>query len=176
MKTKEQLKELIEEVLTRKGYGIVRLAYLFGSRAKGIRNSSSKEEPVGPLSDYDFGILTPHESGTTECFTSPQKFELQSELSRRLDADVDVVLLNQAPIELQYNVISFGILLFERELNERVEYESRVLSRYGDYLPVLRRQKKELIKGGSNEARVQRYREALGETERLFEQTRSASG
>ncbi len=168
MKTKEQLKELIEEVLTRKGYGVVRLVYLFGSRAKWIRNSSPEKKSVGPLSDYDFGILTPRESDTAESFTSPQKFEL--------DADVDVVLLNQVPIELQYNVISFGVLLFERELKERVEYESGVLSRYGDYLPVLRRQKKELIEGGSNEARVQRYREALGETERLFEQARSAGG
>ncbi|MBS3788146.1 MAG: nucleotidyltransferase domain-containing protein [Candidatus Bipolaricaulota bacterium] len=87
-----------------------------------------------------------------------------------MNSEVDVLQLNNAPIELQHNVITSGVLIFEESTEEKVEYEARVLSRYGDYLPVLRRQRDEIIQVGSDEAIVQRCREALGKTEQLPEQ------
>lgn len=169
------LREIVQTVLSTEGEVNVSLVYLFGSRAKVLaKDSPSPGKDVGPLSDYDFGIVTPFSPKRKTAVSRPQLFRLQSKLARQLESEVDVVLLNGAPIELQYNVIATGLVLFEESIAARVEYESWVLSRYGDYLPVLRRQREDIIQGGSDETRVQRYREALGKTEQLLEQTRTA--
>ncbi len=129
------------------------LAYLFGSRADGT---------AGPQSDYDFGLLV----------RSPS-LALQARLAHEIGAilgtaQVDVVILNRAPVELAYAVIAQGRLVYQRSLVERVEFEAKVLSLYADYLPVLRQQRKEILEGGRNEAGVRRYREALRRTERTL--------
>jgi hypothetical protein len=49
-----------------------------------------------------------------------------------------------------------------------VEYEALTLSLYGDYLPVLRNQRKAILEESNNEAGIQRYRAALGKTHRLL--------
>ena len=176
MKNEEELEKVLAEVLAEDIYEAVNLAYLFGSRAEKLSEGSSLSDSVGPLSDYDFGIVISHQVKEDEGFPPAKRFKLQSRLSGLLDSEVDLVLLNEAPIELQYNVISSGVLLFERGVKYRVEYEAKVLGRYGDYLPVLRQQRKDIIDGGSNEARVQRYREALREAEGLFKQIGASSG
>jgi hypothetical protein len=58
---------------------------------------------------------------------------------------VDLVLLNQAPIELAYRVIAQGKWVYEESRAVRVEYEAYVLGRYGDYLPVLRKQREQIL-------------------------------
>jgi predicted nucleotidyltransferase len=141
----------------------VRLLYLFGSRALGT---------PGPMSDVDLGVLLdPAADG-------PQ---MQAELTHRADraletARADVLLLNQAPVELAYAVISQGILLYERDVATRVEYEATVMSRYGDYLPVLRAQRRDILQGDDHVQRVQRYREAFGRTERALGEIGAAYG
>jgi len=55
----------------------------------------------------------------------------------------------------------------------RVEFEATTLSRYGDFLPVLRRQRKEILEEQYDETGIQRYRTALGETQRLLEEIRT---
>lgn len=127
------------------------LLYLFGSRAQGT---------AGPMSDYDLGALfdAAIDDQTRERFRHALVLLLGNE-------SVDLVLLNQAPIELAYAVIAQGIVLYSRDLATRVEYEADVLSRYGDYLPVLRAERDEILRGDVHETRVRRYREALGRTE-----------
>lgn len=134
--------------------GEVILAYLFGSQADGTAD---------PQSDYDIGVLV--RTPSLELWT-----RLAHEIAALLNVErVDVVLLNRAPVELAYAVIAQGRLLYERSIAERVEFEARVLSLYGDYLPILRRQREEILKGRGHEAGVQRYREALRRTERTLE-------
>lgn len=176
MECKVQLEKLAVEIFCQEGDESVVLVYLFGSRVEYLTRTRSQSSAIGPLSDYDFGIFIPYASEKASEFGFNEKFKLQSQLADALDAEVDLVILNRAPIEFQYNVITFGVLLFERSVEERVEYESKVLSRYGDYLPVLRQQKEDIIRGGSDEARVQRYRKALGKTERVLEQARASQG
>jgi len=80
-------------------------------------------------------------------------------LAQLLKTDkIDVVLLDQAPIELAYHVIAKGRLLFKRDQYGHVEFEARVLGLYGDYLPVLRMFQKEMLRGDPDGKRVQRYR------------------
>lgn len=87
---------------------------------------------------------------------------------------MDVVFLNWAPVELARAVIAQERLLYERSVAERVEFEAKMMSMYADCLPVLRRQREELLKGEGHEAGVQRYREALGRTERSLAEIRAA--
>lgn len=141
----------------------VKVVYLFGSHVEG---------PTGPLSDYDFGVLVEDAQDIPML-----RARLAHELGHILGTDrIDVVILNQAPIELAYAVIAQGRPTYQRDEATRVEYEARVMSCYGDYLPVLRVQGDEIRRGGEHAARVQRYREALRRTERKIGQIRAAQG
>lgn len=44
--------------------------------------------------------------------------------------DVDVVLLNQAPLALRYRVLRDGVLLYCRDPNIRVEFTAHTVSAY----------------------------------------------
>ena len=133
----------------------VRLVYLFGSQVSGT---------TGPLSDIDLAVLLAREASAIHVFA-----QLEHLFSLALEGQaVDVVILNQAPIELAYAVIAQGRIIYQRSIAERVEYEAEVMSRYGDFLPFLRAQRQDIVKGTGNERRVQRYREALRRTQRAL--------
>lgn len=145
----------------------VTLAYLFGSQARG---------EAGPRSDYDVAVLLSWQ---------PEVLSRRGEIAARLSHDLtgaldvesdllDLVVLNRALIELAYAVIAEGRRLFERDVASRVDYEAYVLGRYGDYLPFLRAQRREILEGGTYEARAERYRAALGRTRRALGETRAA--
>ena len=162
-------RDLATEDLRRLAVGIlsnqseVLLAYLFGSRARG---------DAGPLSDIDMGIL--FDRGTDRVAACSR---LGSALASALGTGrIDVVSLRDAPVELAYAVISEGEVLYERDVEARVEYEADTMSRYFDYLPVLRSQRRDILRGGDHAARAQRNRETLGRTERTLEQIRDAQG
>ena len=155
--TSSRIREAVEAIPE------IQLAYLFGSQVTG---------EVGPLSDYDIAVLLDHTADGPAV-----RSQLAHEIVVRLDSDrVDVVLLNRAPIELAYAVIASGRLLYQRDVATRVEYEADVLSRYGDYLPVLRAQRSALLGETGYDQRVQRYREALGRTERTLGEIKAATG
>lgn len=137
---------------------VVRLGYVFGSQVEGT---------TGPLSDVDVGVLVADEAldDPTAC-----RARLAHEIGTALDTDaVDLVLLNRAPIELAYRVIAQGERVYEASRAVRVEYEAYVLGRYGDYLPVLRKQREQILTESESDDRVQRYRAALKRTERTLE-------
>ncbi len=139
----------------------VELVYLFGSQVGGN---------TGPQSDYDLGVLINQATDVSrirDWFTR--------EVGRALEADrIDVVLLNKAPVELAYSIIAQGVVLYQHDLVTRVEYEAQIMSRYGDYLPVLRAQRDDILRGDEHGARVQRYREAIGRTERALSEITAA--
>jgi predicted nucleotidyltransferase len=137
----------------------VELAYFFGSRAG---------DTHGIVSDYDVAVLF------TKGPIPSKKYHLAHQLATILLTDgVDLVVLNQASVELRYAVITTGIVVYERNLTVRVEFEASTLSRYSDYLPILRRQRKEILEEYNHEAGIQRYRTALGQTQRLLKKIRT---
>ena len=139
----------------------VLVAYLFGSCAEGR---------AAPQSDYDIAVLARAK------MLPARRFELASKLGRLLNAQpVDLIVLNDAPVELSYAVVATGRCVYEREVAARVEFEAVVLSRYGDMLPMLREQRRELIQGGNYESGVRRNRAALGQTERVLAEIRAAA-
>lgn len=64
------------------------------------------------------------------------KFSLRvaGELERRIRPrfEFDVKILNSAPIELQFEVIKKGHVIFSRNESNRIDYESEVISAYLD--------------------------------------------
>ena len=155
----ELIKKLSSLFSNEKQEPSIELAYLFGSRTGGSE---------GPISDYDIAVLfskTPLPEMT---------YKITHKLAKLLKAErVDLVVLNRAPIELRYAVIATGIVIYEVSTFVRVEFEASTLSRYGDYLPILRRQRNEILEEHNNEAGIQRYRTALGETQRLLGEIRT---
>jgi uncharacterized protein len=137
----------------------VELAYLFGSHAAG------KE---GPMSDFDIAVL--YSSNPLPEQTYRMAHQLASLLKNHR---IDLVVLNRAPIELRYAVIANGCLVHEADVSVRVEFEAQTLSRYGDFLPVLRKQRKDILKERKDETGIQRNRAALGQTEHLLEKIRT---
>ncbi|WP_119842898.1 type VII toxin-antitoxin system MntA family adenylyltransferase antitoxin [Salinibacter ruber] len=142
----------------------VRLAYVFGSQVQGN---------TGPLSDLDVAVLV-----TGACRDTPTACRARLAHKVRSCAgldEVDLVLLSQAPIELAYHVIADGERVYEANRATRVEYEAYVLGRHGDFLPILRARREQILSESTNH-RIQRYREALGRTERTLTALASASG
>ncbi len=147
------LQQQIEMIARQQGQ--VRLVYLFGSQVGGT---------TGPLSDVDLAVLL-----TDDAPLAKSRGELEHLFSTVLEGyRLDLIILNQAPIELAYAVIAEGKILYQRDLAERVEYEATVMSRYGDFLPFLRAQREDILKGAGYGRRIQRYREALGRTQRTL--------
>jgi len=100
----------------------VKLAYLFGSAAEG------KE---GKLSDVDLAVYL------DESLSKKEKFNLQlkliSELTSILKTDkVDLAIMNDAPISLNYEIIKANHPLLVRDEGERIDFEHGILSRYLD--------------------------------------------
>ena len=94
----------------------ISLVYLFGSRAGGS---------IGPMSDYNLAILVDHAA-----LDAAVQASFTHSVTRWIGiAAVDAVLLNRAPVELAYQVIADGQVLFQRDLATRVEYEANVMSR-----------------------------------------------
>jgi hypothetical protein len=123
------------------------------------------------LSDYDFGVLLDQSVDSLA-----YRVHLTHAFVTSLGADrIDIIVLNDAPIELAYAVIEQGYQLYQRNIATRVEYEAQVMSLYGDYLPVLRAQRDQLLYGEDDGARIQRYREAFRRTERTLSQITTAA-
>ena len=99
----------------------VKLAYLFGSVAEG------KE---GKLSDVDLAVFLDESLSKKEIFNLQLK--LISELTSILKTDrIDLVIMNDAPLLLKYNIIKHGKILKE-DMETKVRVESGILSDYLD--------------------------------------------
>lgn len=95
--------------------------YLFGSRAHGN---------IGALSDYDLGILLNNTVKKEDFFDL--KIRLINCISSILKTDaLDIVILNEATVNIGMSVIK-GILIFEKDENERIAFELKVMREYKD--------------------------------------------
>ncbi|MFQ6065543.1 MAG: nucleotidyltransferase domain-containing protein [Candidatus Bathyarchaeia archaeon] len=100
----------------------VRVAYLFGSYARG---------ETGPLSDFDIAVLLDRELGKQETFDL--RLRLINAISSILKTNkFDLVVMNNAPLLLNFNIIREGKVLNSKDETERVIFETQILSRYLD--------------------------------------------
>lgn len=106
----------------------IELVYLFGSYAEGVNH---------PLSDVDIGIVF------AENFTVPE--DLQAIYNQLYDIftdvfpekNVDIVFLQRAGLELSFDAIAHGKVLFESSEGKRFDFEERITILYADFKPLL---------------------------------------
>ena len=107
----------------------VALAYLFGSAATG---------QMTPFSDVDIALVVDE---TRPLPVSRLRFELEveDELAARCGlSNADVRVINAAPLLVRGEVVTYGKLLFARDDETRIEFETRTRMEYFDFLPVAR--------------------------------------
>lgn len=108
----------------------VKTVYLFGSRAQGM---------AGPLSDYDFAVLTEKSGHQRGGQLYDALYDILAPLCPRSFKNdvIDIVFLNDAPLELQFHVIRYGKLLLDLDPLGRGRFEEGVMERYCDFRPIL---------------------------------------
>jgi predicted nucleotidyltransferase len=122
----ESLAARVAEVLSPRP---VALAYLFGSAAAG---------QMTPFSDVDIALVLDKEHAS-----QPNRLHLELEIEDELAArcglsQADVRVINTAPLLLCGEVITHGRLLFARDAETRIEFETRTRMEYFDFLPAAR--------------------------------------
>ena len=101
---------------------LVELAYLYGSTAL-------KKE--GKLSDIDIGVFLTEKLDKRERFDL--RLKLLGEISSLLKTDkVDLVVMNDMPIALNFEIIKVNFPIFVRSRDKKVEVEYRIMSKYLD--------------------------------------------
>jgi hypothetical protein len=108
-----------------KTHPVIVAAYIFGSRVYGKGRKTS---------DYDFAILNKGQ------YTLDEQLDLTLKLAQTLDVkldSIDLIELNRAPVELAFEIISKGKLIYCRNDDLRVEFETRLLREYLDLKPYL---------------------------------------
>ena len=122
---KKLMKTKTAQVLASKPY--IKFAYLFGSQAKGV---------AGPLSDIDIAIFSDETAAYSRESIYGSEYELVLELEEALGArQVDLVVLNKAPISLRYQVLRDGEIVFCCSEKERIRFHEETIKLYLDFLP-----------------------------------------
>ncbi len=119
-----ELQEKLVEYARAKGVAVL---YLFGSAVHG---------QMSKLSDIDVAVLLPEEIAVEEYFDT--RLQMTLDLMELLnESKVDLVILNQAPSLLKYQVVTAGKILYSRNDRERARFESRAILEYLDFKPIL---------------------------------------
>ncbi|MEO8009385.1 MAG: nucleotidyltransferase domain-containing protein [Betaproteobacteria bacterium] len=101
--------------------------YIFGSVAR---------RASGRSSDVDIAVLFAVPPAPT---LSGLALETQADLEQLLGCAVQLVVLNDAPVDLAHRVLRDGALVFESDRAARVAFEVAARREYLDLLPILRR-------------------------------------
>jgi predicted nucleotidyltransferase len=100
----------------------LKLAVLFGSTARGQARSRS---------DVDLGILL-------DPYSPELRFQVEAELGRAAGRPVDVILLDDAPPLLRFEIAREGVLLFQREDHYWTRFKARAMVDWWDWAPTHR--------------------------------------
>jgi len=105
----------------------VLFAYLYGSYAKSLSH---------PFSDLDVGIFV---KGMDRKALLDLELSLALRIDERLDQTVqsEVRVLNHLPLVVKGRVLAEGELIYSRDENARIEFETQVRRAYFDFLPVI---------------------------------------
>ena len=105
----------------------VLFAYLYGSYAV---------DQAHPFSDLDIGVYVPQ-------LTQRETLNLEMTLALAIDKKLkqgpasDVRIINSLPLAVVGKVITEGILIYCRDDEARIDYETRIRSAYFDFLPFI---------------------------------------
>jgi predicted nucleotidyltransferase len=123
------------------------LGFLFGSYARG---------EGWPDSDVDCAVLLA--DGVPAAAAFDLRLRVIDGLTRAIRRDdVDLAILNEAPLALAYRVLRDGKLLFCRDHAAYVRYRVRTLNLYFDFAPLLERHQAMFLKRVSEEGILYGY-------------------
>jgi uncharacterized protein len=105
----------------------VAAVYLFGSAARRTARADS---------DVDVAVLFHNPPPRT---LHGPRLSIEGELERTLGAPVDLVVLNDAPVDLRIRVLRGGCLLVDRDPPARIAFEVRTRNEAFDLEPLLTR-------------------------------------
>ena len=95
--------------------------YIFGSQVKGVSKKNS---------DIDIALILKEQEKS--------ELDYHLEIARLFkDKEVDVKVLNGAPLFFQFKVFKDGKLIYCSDKREQVEYETQIMSEYFDFKPYL---------------------------------------
>lgn len=98
-------------------------AILFGSLAKGTSNK---------MSDIDIAVMINPNFNKTYPFG--YQAELITDLMQVLKRnDIDVVILNKAPISLKHEILRYGKFIYIRDKQARIKFQIDTINQYEDY-------------------------------------------
>jgi len=117
-KTLSQISKALEP------FDLVALAYLFGSFLEGEEYRA-----------IDLGLVLAKDPGPAERFAYAMEVGRAVERAIEPRREVDVKVLNGAPVSFQYEVVRTGRCVFAREERERVRYEADLTSEWLDFKP-----------------------------------------
>lgn len=106
----------------------VLMVYLFGSQLKGKTNR---------YSDIDIAILFDN-LVKDEDYTDKQ-IDITINLNVILHKEIDVIILNRAPLFLKYYILKDGLKIYERPNRMDHTFEARTIVEYLDFLPIRNR-------------------------------------
>lgn len=100
--------------------------WLFGSFARG---------EARPGSDVDLAVLR----STAPRVLEDLSLDLEDRLERVVGRQVQIVVINESPVDLVHRVLRDGLLLLDRDPSCRVRFEVQKRNEYFDLLPHIRR-------------------------------------
>lgn len=62
---------------------------------------------------------------------------IATEIGMILERQTDVIILNSASIETAYQAVTTGMLMYEKDREKRIEYETSLKGLYFDFKPFL---------------------------------------
>lgn len=114
----------------------VSFAYLFGSKAKGTSH---------PRSDRDIAIH--FKAGMTAAKRHQHQIQLWNHLSDVWPGEtIDLVVLEEAPLLLRFNVVRDGRLLYSKNEKQRIRFEVPTMREYFDRQYYIERGAKQALK------------------------------
>lgn len=106
----------------------VSIVYLFGSYA---------EKKNHTLSDVDIGIVFNDKLNTNQDMSKiyNELYDIFTDVFK--EENIDIVILERTGLELKFDVITNGKVIFEESHEERISFEEKVGLLYADFKPVL---------------------------------------
>ncbi|MCL6581362.1 MAG: nucleotidyltransferase domain-containing protein [Firmicutes bacterium] len=114
--------------------------YVFGSRAEG---------DARPDSDLDLAVLLP----PGRRLTVMERLALVDRLQDLVGTEVDLVVVNEARLPLQFEIISRGRLVWEADREARTDAQDVIVRDYLDFRPFLERSLRDMVEGAQETSR-----------------------
>jgi hypothetical protein len=94
---------------------------------------------IKPLFSLQGNIAILFDNGAKEQNYTDKQIDIATNLSGILNKEIDVIILNRAPLFLKYHILKEGVKIYERHDRCEHNFEAKTIIEYLDFLPVKNR-------------------------------------